>query len=68
MTSLETMFNKPFYRIQKEYRGELPPKIDLRPYDGHPNREGLQFYADAITKPALATEIRGAAGRGNANQ
>lgn len=54
MTSLEEMLERPFHLIQQDYNGELPPKIDLRPYDGHPNREGLQFYADAITPLALA--------------
>ncbi|MEK6323477.1 MAG: hypothetical protein AABN33_17700 [Acidobacteriota bacterium] len=67
MTSLEKMFNKPFYLIQQEYRGELPPKIDLRPNDGHPNREGLRFYADAITTPALA-ELRGGPGNMSENR
>jgi len=54
MASLERMLDRPFHLIQQEYSGELPPKIDLRPYDGHPNREGLQFYADAITPLAVA--------------
>lgn len=62
MTSLERMLDRHFYLIQQDYSGELPPKIDLRPFDGHPNREGLQFYADAITHLVLA-ELGGGPGK-----
>jgi hypothetical protein len=62
MASLEQMLLSPFHLIQQEYAGAIPAKIDLRPYDGHPNREGLQFYADAITPLALA-ELVNSGGR-----
>jgi hypothetical protein len=62
MTSLERMLDRPFHFIQQEYSGAVPEKIDLRPYDGHPNREGLQFYADAITSLVI-TELGKPTGR-----
>ena len=49
MESLARMLDTRFHFIQEEYPGAVPLKIDLRPIDGHPNRDGLQFYADAVT-------------------
>ena len=62
IASLEQMLERPFHFIQQEYSGVVPDKIDLRPYDGHPNREGLQFYADAITSLVM-TELGNPTGR-----
>jgi hypothetical protein len=37
MTNLEQMLDTHFRLIQKEYRDDLPKKIDLLPHDGNPN-------------------------------
>ncbi|MEO6151419.1 MAG: SGNH/GDSL hydrolase family protein [Mucilaginibacter sp.] len=56
LVSLEKRIGKPFHFIQREYTCALPEVIDLRPFDLHPNHDGLQFYANAIT-PMVLEEI-----------
>lgn len=53
MRSLEGMLNTRFRLVQQEYDGELPHKIDLQPYDWHPNRRGLELYAAVVARMAL---------------
>jgi len=48
MNSLEVMLNTRFHVIQEEYHGKIPGKIDLLPYDIHPNWQGLDFYATVV--------------------
>jgi lysophospholipase L1-like esterase len=54
MSSLENMSGQPIRLIQDDYKGPLPSKMDLLPYDLHPNRAGLQFWADAVTEIVLS--------------
>ena len=53
MHSMEGMLNTRFRPAQQEYDGELPHKIDLQPYDWHPNRRGLELYAAVVAHMAL---------------
>ncbi|MGH7933945.1 MAG: SGNH/GDSL hydrolase family protein [Candidatus Binataceae bacterium] len=54
MNSVERMLNLRFRLVQQEYHGELPHKIDLQPYDWHPNRRGLEVYAAVVAHMALS--------------
>lgn len=54
MASLERLAGTRFRLLQREYRGKVPAKMDLLPYDAHPSRQGLQLYADAVTPMVLA--------------
>ncbi len=48
MRSLERLMNNQFVLLQKETDLEAPEKMDLKPYDVHPNISGLTWYAQAI--------------------
>ncbi|HKH43107.1 MAG TPA: SGNH/GDSL hydrolase family protein [Thermoanaerobaculia bacterium] len=61
MSSLEHLAGTRFRLVQREYRGKMPAKMDLLPYDAHPSRQGLQLYADTVTPMALAELARLAA-------
>ncbi len=64
MESVEEMLGMRLRLIQQEYNGKVPGKIDLRPYDWHPNRQGMELYAAAIAPIAqrqLADSRPGAA-------
>jgi len=54
MESLERLAGTRFRLVQREYRGKVPAKMDLLPYDAHPSRQGLQLYAGAVTPMVLA--------------
>jgi lysophospholipase L1-like esterase len=54
MESLERLAGTRFRLVQREYRGRLPAKLDLLPYDAHPSRQGLQVYADTVTPMVTA--------------
>jgi hypothetical protein len=64
MASLERLSGQPLRLLQKEYQGSVPAKMNLLPYDAHPNRDGLQLYADAAAPlilnalPPAAAESR----------
>jgi hypothetical protein len=65
MDSMQALLGTKFRLVQQEYNGGLPAKIDLRPYDWHPNRRGLEFYAAAIARiilPEVSTRSMAAAG------
>ena len=57
MASLERMAGQPFRRLQAEYTGPVPAKMNLLPYDAHPSRAGLQLYADAVA-PLVLERLR----------
>ena len=52
MHSMEGMLHTRFRLVQQQYDGELPAKIDLQPYDWHPNRRGLELYAAMVARMA----------------
>lgn len=54
MRSLERIMNQQFVLLHKETDLEPPEKMDLKPYDGHPNISGLTWYARAVTPFAEA--------------
>lgn len=53
MQSLEQLAGQDVRRVQQEYQGKIPEKMDLLPVDNHPNRAGLRLYADAIAPMVL---------------
>jgi hypothetical protein len=53
LKSLENIVHARFWAIHEHVTGALPAKVDLLPFDAHPNREGLQVYADAVTSLVL---------------
>lgn len=55
LQSLERLAGHGVRRIQQEYKGRIPAKMDLLPIDNHPNRAGLRLYADAVTPMVLET-------------
>jgi len=57
MNSMEAMLNTRFRLLQEEYYGALPVKIDMLPYDWHPNLDGLKLYA-VILAPMTLQKLR----------
>jgi len=56
MHSLEKMLKTDFIFLQNEIDDNNVGKIDLDPYDGHPNYEGLVLYSQTLTKTLLSPD------------
>jgi hypothetical protein len=56
MQSLERMLKTNFIFLQNEMDHSDVGKIDLEPYDGHPNYRGLVLYAETLTKALLSPD------------
>ncbi|RZA00440.1 MAG: SGNH/GDSL hydrolase family protein [Sphingobacteriaceae bacterium] len=56
LNSLEKMMDDKLYHLEQEYKGTIDKKIDLIPVDTHPNRAGLELYAD-ILAPLVQKEL-----------
>ncbi len=53
MKSLERMAGTPFLLLQDLYTRPVPTRTNLKPYDGHPNDEGLEWYGAVVADLVL---------------
>ena len=54
LASLERITHRRVVRLHERLRGRtVPPILDLRPHDAHPNRGALELYADLIAEVVL---------------
>jgi hypothetical protein len=62
--SLEREFGSRFEELHSGFVGQVPDPFDLKPFDGHPSRPALQFYAEQVAERCLGAYLK--AGREDA--
>ena len=58
MRSLEEMLEQSFVHLEAKQTRKMPEKIDLRPFDGHPNFDGLRWYALEVAEVVSALHAK----------